>query len=179
MRYEGKLYRALNPIYARELLSGSGVELYRGRFNPKGMPAIYTSLSALTALREAGQIGHRRPTTLVTYDALFERIFDSRDKDALNAEGMDADALADPSWRDEMKESGEARTQRFASRLSAAGYHGLLVRSFAPGASDDDLNLVLWRWSKTPPARLSVIDDENRPTTLKSAESGFIHPIDR
>jgi RES domain-containing protein len=36
------------------------------------------------------------------------------------------------------------------------------VRSFAPAATADDLNLVLWRWGTDAPARLLLIDDENR-----------------
>jgi RES domain-containing protein len=162
MRYEGKLYRAMNPIYARQPLSGRGAELYGGRFNPKRMPALYTSLSVMTALREANQVGNLQPTTLVSYDAFFERVFDSRDEDALKAEGMDAAAMSDPTWRDQMKASGEARTQSFARRLATAGYHGLLVRSFAAGATCEDLNLVLWEWTERVPARLILIDDENR-----------------
>ncbi|WP_054313299.1 RES family NAD+ phosphorylase [Mesorhizobium sp. 1M-11] len=162
MLYHGKLYRALNPIYAREPLSGRGAEFYGGRFNPKGVPALYASLSVMTALREANQVGNLQPTTLVSYDAEIESVFDSRDEAALLAEGMDAAALADGTWRDKMKATGEARTQAFARRLIAGGYHGLLVRSFAPGATADDLNLVLWRWSDAAPARVTLIDDENR-----------------
>ena len=159
MRYEGKLYRALNPIYAREPLSGRGAELYGGRFNPKGMPALYTSLSILAALREANQVGSLQPTTLVSYEAAFERIFDSRNEEALRAGGMDPDAVGDPTWRDQMKASGDAATQSFVRRLVAAGHHGLLVRSFAAGATADDLNLVLWTWGER---WLVLIDDENR-----------------
>jgi len=161
LHYQGKLYRALNPIYAREPLSGRGAELYGGRFNPKGMPALYTSLSIMTALREANQVGNLQPTTLVSYDADIERIFDGRDDAALRAEGMDAAMLADTAWRDRMKAKGEAETQAFARRLAAAGYHGLLVTSFAPGATSD-LNLVLWKWSDAAPCRLTLIDDEDR-----------------
>jgi len=61
-----------------------------------------------------------------------------------------------------MKAKGEAGTQAFARRLIAQGCNGLLVRSFAPGAGDGDLNLVLWRWGDKAPARLTLIDDENR-----------------
>lgn len=161
-RYQGKLYRALNPIYAREPLSGRGAELYGGRFNAKGVPALYASLSVMTALREANQVGNLQPTTLVSYDAEIEHIFDCRDDDALASEGMNAAGLADPTWRDEMRRSGEARTQVFASRLIAAGYNGLLVNSFAPGAGADDLNLVLWNWGDKAPCRLTLIDDEHR-----------------
>jgi RES domain-containing protein len=161
-RYEGLLYRALNPVYAREPMSGRGAELYGGRFNPRGMPAIYTSLSIMTALREANQVGNLQPTTLVSYNADIERVFDGRDADLLGSHGVDAAELADPSWRDQMQRSGDARTQRFASRLIAAGYNGLLVRSFAAGTSSTDLNLVLWRWGDRPPHRLTLIDDEGR-----------------
>jgi len=162
MRFQGDLFRALNPIYAREPLSGRGAELYGGRFNRKGTQALYTSLSIMSALREANQAGSLQPTTLVSYDADIGRIFDSRDDAALRAEGMDAAALADATWRDQMKAAGEAKTQAFARRLVAAGYHGLLVRSFAAGTTDGDLNLVLWQWSDALPCRLTLIDDESR-----------------
>ncbi|WP_315927851.1 RES family NAD+ phosphorylase [Mesorhizobium sp. SP-1A] len=166
MRFEGALYRALNPIHARTPLSGRGAELYGGRFNRKGTPALYTSLSVMTALREANQVGSLQPTTLVSYAADIERVFDSRDEAALRAQDMDAAALADAGWRDQMKAHGEARTQAFARRLAAAGYHGLLVRSFASGAAGDDLNLVLWKWGAAAPCRLTLIDDENRLSRL-------------
>jgi RES domain-containing protein len=167
IRYQGKVYRALNPIYAREPLSGRGADLYGGRFNPKGVPALYSSMSVMTALREANQVGNLQPTTLVSYDAEIERVFDCRDEAALEAQGMDAAALADTTWRDQMKASGEARTQAFARRLIADGYHGLLVRSFAPGATENDLNLVLWKWGDAAPSRVTLIDDEGRLSRLE------------
>lgn len=160
--YRGLLYRALNPIYAREPLSGRGAQLYGGRFNAKGTPALYASLSVMTALREANQVGSLQPTTLVSYDAEIERVFDTRDAFALAAQDMDDDGLADTSWRDQMKAKGEARTQVFARRVVEAGYQGLLVRSFARGARPDDLNLVLFAWGEGAPSRLTLIDEEGR-----------------
>lgn len=162
MRYQGKLYRALNPIYAREPLSGRGAELYGGRFNAKGVPALYTSLTIMTALKEANQVGNLQPTTMVSYDADLEQVFDCRDDAAIRAQGIDAAALADPTWRDQMKSAGEARPQTFARQLAADGYCGLIVKSYAPAAIDDDLNLVLWTWSNAAPSRLILIDDEHR-----------------
>jgi RES domain-containing protein len=162
MLYRGPLFRALNPIYAREPLSGRGAELYGGRFNPKGVPALYSSLTPLTALREANQAGSLQPTTLVSYDAEIDGVFDTRDEAALAAEGMDTASLADNTWRDQMKATGEATTQAFARGLIAKGYRAMFVRSFAPGATKDDLNLVLWQWGDSLPSRLTLIDDENR-----------------
>lgn len=162
MPYRGPLFRALNPVYARNPLSGEGAALHGGRFNMKGTPALYASLSVMTALREANQAGSLQPTTLVSYTAEIGHVFDTQDNNALAAHGIDAAALADPTWRDQMKAVGEAKTQAFARRLIEAGFDGVLVRSFAPGATADDLNLVLWRWSDEAPTRLVLIDDENR-----------------
>jgi RES domain-containing protein len=160
--YSGKLYRALNPVYARTPMSGEGAMRYGGRFNPRGVPALYCSLSIMTAIREANQVGSLQPTTLVSYDAEIEAVFDATNTGMLEAEGYDESLLSANSWRDEMEATGEARTQALARALIGKGYHGLLVRSFAPGTSGNDLNLVLWQWGETPPARLTLIDDENR-----------------
>jgi RES domain-containing protein len=75
---------------------------------------------------------------------------------------QDAAAVAASTWRDEMRAKGEARTQIFARSAIARGYSALLARSFAPGVSRRDLNLVLSRWGHELPARLTLIDDEGR-----------------
>ncbi|WP_395831541.1 RES family NAD+ phosphorylase [Elstera sp.] len=166
MKYQGPLFRAVNPIYARDPLSGRGAELYGGRFNAKGMAALYLSISIMTAIREANQAGSLQPTTLVSYDADIDHVFDCRDEAALHAEGMSPTALADTGWRDAMKAQGEAPTQSFARRLKASGWNGMMVRSFAPGTTLDDLNLVLWVWHASETARLTLIDDEKRLSRL-------------
>ena len=161
MRFQGKLFRALNPVYAREPLSGRGAELYGGRFNPKRLPALYTSLSIVTAIKEANQAGSLQPTTLVSYETDIKNVFDARDSDALAGFGMNASGLADPGWRDQMIKERKARTQLFAEKLIVEGFQGILVQSFVHGATEDDLNLVLWAWG-TPTAILEIIDDEGR-----------------
>ncbi|WP_209428091.1 RES domain-containing protein [Pararhodobacter sp. SW119] len=162
MRYAGLLYRALNPVYAREPLSGEGARRYGGRFNPKGMAALYTSQTVITAIREANQIGTLQPTTLVAYEADLGPIFDATDATALGAEGVTPEQLAADDWRLKMLAEGKAPTQKLAERLKAAGYAGLQVRSFAKGATEQDLNLVLWDWGAELPARLRLVDDEGR-----------------
>ena len=162
MRYQGKLYRALNPIHAREPLSGRGAELHGGRFNPKGTPALYLATSLHTAIRETNQVGDLQPTTIVAYDGDIENVLDSRDPDALRKFGMTPADLADPTWRDQMQGGGKAATQIFAQTLIAEGFNGMLVRSFARGATNEDINLVLWNWDGTPPSRVTLIDDDGR-----------------
>ena len=48
-------------------------------------------------------------------------------------------------------------------RAGRPAYH-MLVRSFAIGASEDDVNLVMWRWGDAHPAHVTVIDEQGRLT---------------
>jgi len=160
-RYTGPLYRALNPVYARAPLSGHGAELYGGRFNAKGIPALHTALDPATALREANQVGNLQPTILVSYAADLGPIFDTRDEDGLKQYSMTAALLADPAWRLRMLDGQPVPTQEFAQSLIADGFAGLLIRSFAKGASISDFNIVLWNWTSDK-CNLAVVDDEDR-----------------
>lgn len=162
MRFTGDLFRALNPVYARDPLSGEGARRYGGRFNPKGVPALYTSLTTMTALHEGHQVGRLQPITLVSYEADLDPVFDTREAAAMEGQGMTAADLAVNDWRVHMLAEGEAPTQRFARKLIGQGYAGLLVRSFAPGTTVEDLNIVLWAWGADLPTRLILTDDERR-----------------
>ncbi|MDP0927961.1 RES domain-containing protein [Paracoccus onubensis] len=162
MRYQGLLYRALNPVWARESLSGEGARRYGGRFNPKGTPALYTSQSIMTAIREANQIGSLQPTTLVAYQADLEPLFDATDTKALQEYEITRAELSADDWRIRMREDGKAPTQTLSDRLITDGFVGMRVQSFAKGATEADLNIVLWKWDNAPPAQLALIDDEGR-----------------
>lgn len=162
MRFCGLLYRALNPVYARDPVSGEGARRYGGRFNPKGMPALYTSLSVMTALREANQIGTLQPITLVAYEADIGPIFDASDAAEISAQGLREVDLAADDWRLKMLANGKAPTQALAERLKSMGYAGMRVRSFAKGASLKECNLVLWVWGPDLPTRVRLVDEEGR-----------------
>ncbi|MFV0302812.1 MAG: RES family NAD+ phosphorylase [Paracoccus sp. (in: a-proteobacteria)] len=43
MRYRGECFRAHNPRWSFEPLSGEGARRHGGRFNPPGVPALYLS----------------------------------------------------------------------------------------------------------------------------------------
>lgn len=163
MRVRGTLYRALNPVWARQPLSGAGAARHGGRFNPVGMAALYLSCDPLTALREANQAGDLQPTTLVSFAAEVALVFDGSDAAALARFGATPALLADPGWRLAMRGGGTAPTQRLARWLAREGWSGLLTPSFARGAGGGR-NLVLWRWGDAPPARLALNDAEGRLT---------------
>ena len=171
MRYRGLLYRALNPVYAAEPLSGEGARRFGGRFNAKGVPSLYTSLSPHTALRESAQVGTLQPTVLLAYEADVEPVFDARDEASLAERGTTLEVLAADDWRARMLDGTLAPTQRFARSLVEDGFAALLVPSFARGACEGDDNLVLYAWGGSS-NRLRPIDDEERLRRAGIASAG-------
>lgn len=158
MRFTGLLYRALNPVWAREPLSGAGAARFGGRFNRIGRPALYTSLAPETALREANQVGTLQPTTLFACRADIAPLLDGRDPAALAPFGMTPEALADPAWRERMLAGRPVPTQDLAEAAIGAGHRGLVAPSYARGAPPQALNLVLWDWDGC----LALVDDDDR-----------------
>jgi RES domain-containing protein len=154
-------YRALNPIWVSDPLSGEGARKYGGRFNAKGIPALYLALDAMTAVREVSQIGQPlQPTVLVSYNVDVAPIFDATDPAALATYTMTPADLAANDWRIR----NPAPTQTLAGRLIAAGYAGMRAPSFASGTPPSATNLILWRWGPDLPACITLIDDERRLT---------------
>lgn len=144
-------------------MSGEGARRFGGRFNRRGIPALYTSLNPLTAIREAQPLGRpMQPLTICAYEVDAEPIFDALDGEQCRAAGVDDVDLACPSWEAGMLAGFVPASQALADRLVTAGYVGMRVRSFAAGARVDDLSLVMCRWAARRPVRLVVIDDEGR-----------------
>lgn len=163
MRFRGIVYRTHNPQWSWTPLSGAGAQRHGGRFNRRGIPALYTSLGPMTAIREAQPLGRSlQPITLCAYEVDADPVFDTRDNAERAALKVADSELACPAWEAEMLEGRVSASQRLADRLIEAGYVGMLVRSFAVGTSIDELNLVLWRWGDDQPSRVTLIDDEGR-----------------
>ena len=144
-------------------MSGEGARRFGGRFNRIEVPALYTSLSPLTAVQEASPLGRPlQPILLCAYEVDVEPVFDSTDRHACASFGVTDADLHCPTWRTVMYRGEVPASQALAERLIRAGYVGMLVRSFAAGAGTDDRSLVLWRWGGRLPSRVAVIDDERR-----------------
>ncbi|MYE00780.1 MAG: RES domain-containing protein [Alphaproteobacteria bacterium] len=160
MRFQGLVYRAHNPQWSWTPLSGEGARRHGGRFNRRGVPALYTSLAPLTAIREAEPLGRpMQPLTLCAYEVDAGPVFDATDERERRSLGVRESDLLCPRWEAEMLAGALPASQALADRLIAAGHVGMLVRSFAVGAAVSDLNLVMWTWGEGRPARVVLIDD--------------------
>ena len=103
-----------------------------------------------------------QPLTLCAYQVDVEPVFDALDGEQRREAEVNESDLVCPTWEADMLAGAIPASQAVADRLIAAGYAGMRVRSFAPGASAGDLNLVLWSWSADRPNRVILIDDEGR-----------------
>jgi RES domain-containing protein len=163
MRFQGTCYRAHDPKWSFKPLSGEGAATHGGRFNPKGKPALYLSLSIETAIKEANQgfAFKINPCVLCSYEVDCDDIADLRTDAARRLQRV---AWADMScaWFADLIAGRRPASWNVHDRLTENGFAGILAPSFAPGATGDDHNLVLWDWSRDPPHRVKVFDPTGR-----------------
>ncbi len=164
IHYRGLAFRAHHPGWAYDPVSGEGARRHGGRFNRKGQACLYLALDYRTAWLEAQQgfAFKPQPLTICAYDIDCTDIADASTAQGRRSWQVDAEELAAP-W-EYMMHRGEAPPGwQISARLRKAGMAGLMVRSFAPGARADNINLVLWQWSsKQRPHKITVIDDDAR-----------------
>ncbi len=162
MRYKGVAYRALNPYWSHRPLSGDGAALHGGRFNRVGQPTLYLAASAGGALREATQnLSPHSPLTICAYLLDIEDLVDLTQDKVLRRYGFSqADLACD--WKGDLSSARMPGSHRVVDILTSERKAGILVPSFAPGASAEDRNLVLWKWGPDLPHRIDVYDPEGR-----------------
>ena len=163
MRFTAECFRAHDPNWSWSPLSGAGAALKGRRFNWPGLEALYLSLSFNTVFREvSGGFAHRlTPYVLCSYGVNCEDIVDLRTEAGRAEAGVDLDDLA-CAWGDALIARREPASWGVVRRLIAQGQSGILVPSFAHGATTDDQNLVLWRWGPELPHKVMVYDPTGR-----------------
>lgn len=116
-----------------------------------------------TALKEVSQgLAFRiHPFVLCCYDVDCADIADLRTDPGRVEHGVAFTELSS-AWFTGPRERSEPASWRLARRLIARGIAGILVPSFAPGATHRDVNLVLWDWSDRPPHQVKVFDPGGR-----------------
>ena len=160
MQYQGIAYRAHDARWAWNATLGEGTRRYGGRFNARGIKALYLSLSPLTALFENDPLGRLQPTVvLAVYQVDVENIFDALNSEMCKAEGVTESELSCLTWEKDMDEKKLSDSQALANRLIDAGYAGMRVRSYVRNLAPDHVNLVLWDWGDEDSGQLVLLDD--------------------
>jgi RES domain-containing protein len=163
LRFQGRCYRAHDPMWSFSPISGDGAAKTGGRFNPKGQATLYLSSNITTAVNECTQGFNQRlqPLTICEYDVDCEPIADLTSSQGRDDWGVKLDDL-DCAWLRYLRAGKQAPSWRVAAHLKAAGFAGILVPSFAPSALATSHNLILWRWSEDLPTRVAVFDPNRR-----------------
>ena len=163
MRLVRTVYRAYNPKWAFAPESGEGAALTGGRFNSRGMRALHTSLRFQTAWLEAQQAFpfKAQPMTLCAYDIDCDDVLDLTDPVVLTAHGMVPSDLA-CAWKDLETQGVRPPSWLIAYRLRWNSIAGIVVPSYAHGATAADINVAFWDWGPALPHQVRVIDDEHR-----------------
>lgn len=163
MRFSGTCYRAHDPRWSFQPISGEGAAIRGARFNPKGVPTLYLALGIMTAVKEANQgFAHRiDPCVLCSYEVDCADIVDLRTEEGRNLASVSFEDMA-CGWMGFLADGERPPSWAIHDRLVGAGVAGILVPSFAPGAETADHNLVLWKWGETPPHKVVVVDPSGR-----------------
>jgi RES domain-containing protein len=159
LRFRGEAFRAHDPAWAWSPLSGAGAALKGRRFNWPGLETLYLSLSHTTVFREvsAGFAHRLTPHVLCSYDVDCEDVADLRaEADRLERGVRLADLAC--AWGEALAAGREPASWGVVRELLADGCAGMLVPSFANGATAEDQNLVLWRWGPDLPHKVAVYD---------------------
>lgn len=144
-------------------MSGDGAKKTGGRFNPPGLAALYTSLDVGTVFKETTQGQSRKfdPLTVCSYDVDCDNVADLASEGGRSKHEIILSDLGCP-W---MLLAGEGKlvpSWIVARRLMSEGFAGILVPSFAPGATGSDVNLVLWTWDDALPHKITPYDPYER-----------------
>ena len=163
MRFRGTCYRAHDPRWAFKPQSGEGAKVHGGRFNAKGVPALYLAQTIDGMFAEMGHGFPRRfdPLTVCSYDVDVDDLADLRDDAGRKANHVRLAELDCP-WMLDVSEGRIPASWTLAERLRASGHAGILVPSFARGARPGMANLVLWEWGPDLPHKVDVFDPSHR-----------------
>jgi RES domain-containing protein len=101
------------------------------------------------------------PMTLCSYDLDVDDIVDLSTEDSRQDAGVALDELNCP-WAQIVSNGGTPPSWTLATRLISGGTAGIIVPSFAMGATADHSNVVLWRRGPDLSHKVDVFDPSGK-----------------
>ncbi len=152
LSFAGIGYRFVALRYADpdRALSGEGASSYGGRYNPRGLRAVYLSEDARTAVAETGygvSLGgrfsgkDREPRLLLAVEFRLGRVLDLRGDEVQRALGITRAEMTSPGWREASRSGFVPPTQAVGLAAYRAKFEGLVVPSAAMAGA---YNLVVF-----------------------------------
>lgn len=101
-----------------------------------------------------------KPMVLVQYDVDCDDIVDLTSEDVRSTLGIESSDMGG-EWMP-INDGDIPVTWDISDALIGGGHAGVLVPSFAPGATLEDINLVLWDWGDDLPHQVLVYDPDGQ-----------------
>jgi RES domain-containing protein len=165
------IYRSVSMRFANaaDFLSGTGAAAYGGRWNRRGIEAVYGSLSIQTAVHEAYRnvlhdgfpASSIRPRVLAGAEANLEALLDLTDANTRRRLGFTLGELLDEDWQGIQNEGDESWTQAIGRGAYVAGFEGLLV----PSVQDRPrgVNIVFFPANLRPGSTIDILGEDELP----------------
>lgn len=162
------LWRAYVPRWSYQPLSEEGAAGFGGRWNPLGVPTIYTARELSTAWAEYNQGFVQHPALIARLELSGARLVDLTDPVALGEFGLE-ESIHRTEWRSDLDQGNVPATHAAYYELAGSGIDGVIYPSFmSPGGTC----VALWRWNTPGALDVRVIDPEGRlPTSPASWRS--------
>jgi RES domain-containing protein len=144
--FSGTLFRSCEPQFANpdDVLTGEGSRRFGGRWNPKGMAAVYGSFTPETAMAET--LAYSRylglppqaamPRTFVAVSVRLACVFDLTIGEHRRLLRVSERRMLETDWREALRQGKTALTHEVAQGAFKAGLEGLIVPSAAAQADE-------------------------------------------
>jgi RES domain-containing protein len=160
-------YRFAGTRYANEtdLLSGVGAGAYGGRWNPRGLNAVYASLDPMTAVKESYQTFREfgfspKPRVMAGLAIDLRHVLDLTDPRIRRSLGFTVADLVGEDWYAIQQAGEESWTQAIGRGAATARFEGLL----APSARHaHGKNVVMFPWTLRRGSTVEPIAAEDLP----------------
>ena len=167
----GEIYRSAAPKYATtaDLVTGEGSRRFGGRWNSRGVAAVYGSFTPQAALEET--LAHSRyyrlplntsmPRTFVAIEFTLTAVLDITDGKVRQSLGISEKRLLECDWRAEVAAGKMPVTQAVGDAAYHAGLEAILVRS---AADSSDRNLVVFPSNLDDSSSLKIVSPDRLGT---------------
>ena len=163
VRNVGAKYADKNNFY-----SGAGASKTGGRWNPKGIPAIYASLDVETATLEAYQdfiyrgfpMSAIKPRVTAAARAKLTKVLDLTNRTVLKHIGFKTKDLIEEDWRGLQKARVESWTQAIGRGCYVAKFQAMIVPS---ARRKQGKNIVIFQRWLTKTRRIDILGADELP----------------
>ncbi len=168
--FEGVVVRNVSAKYAnkQQFYSGAGAAKTGGRWNRRGLAAVYASLDVQTATAEAYQdfiyrgfpLTAIQPRVTAGARVRLSKLLDVTDTSILAQLGFTRKELLQEDWRALQREGEESWTQAIGRGAFLAGFEGVLVPS---AQHKKGKNIVLFPGNFTKTSQIEILGSDQLP----------------